>query len=957
MDTVTPDDLVIGIDLGTRFSCCGIWRNRRLEIISDEFGNRTMPSIVSFYKSIRLIGSDAITMKSVNPGNTIYDIKRIIGCKFTDEIITKYQNLLTYKLVSDQTEHNNILIELGDTPDEQTITGKKVFRPEEISAMILTKLKNNAQKYTNKIIKDAVITVPAYFNDAQRQATLDSANIAGLNVLRMINEPTAAALAYGMGSGMGSDNMSNMGDNSALGKNVIVYDLGAGTLDVCLLNIYNGTFQVLGVTGNTFLGGEDFDYRLVNHAIIEFKQKNNLTLSSNDISNLSYLKLKSSAENAKKILSTNDKAIIIVDDFHNGIKLYQTVTRDDFEKMCNDLFVLCIKCLHDVLESSELTRNDIDDVILVGGSTRIPKIQELLLDFFRNTRITKLNNTLNPDEVVAAGASIYGYILSHKEDPFSQNLVLLDVTPLSLGVETLQKQMTIVIPRNTPIPTRKTKTFSTDTDYQTSVTIRVFEGERKLTKDNHLIGTFQLSNFESAPRGFPIIKLTFSIDINGILHITAVEKKSDVQNSIDISSIWGSKGRLSREEIDLLIKEALQNDIQDTIYTKKVDYAYQIDDLCNNVLTNLKDDAFKLTPVDKKKVKLDIKNTLQWMTTQDIITTGLDEYKKILDKLNSVYGPLILKVNKEDDKFTGINAESIGTKIHDDDDSNSNNIDNKYESYSCQNNNDILNGKEELKKMKNNIMELCENISSMIHNPISKLSIEDTNILTDYIDSVLLWICATDANNINDYISKVNQINNFTGEIMSKYDTVFDSSKSLNSRDELELLCIGLHSSIKSNYFSMKETDIKLLTNIIEDAMQWLQFTPNVSNDECLLKLNQINDVCNQIYQKMSMIKDSVMLQSNEESINCNSVSDLPSDEERESNLTSNIIDEKINDIIKTIEFLEVESEDQTSVITDNTIDPIIDSTNNNIYLKVDINKLSQFNSDNSDNTLKMLKK
>jgi hypothetical protein len=379
--------------------------------------------------------------------------------------------------------------------------------------------------------------------------------------------------------------------------------------------------------------------------------------------------------------------------------------------------------------------------------------------------------------------------------------------------------------------------------------------------------------------------------------------------------------------------------------------------LCNNVLTNLKDDAFKLTPVDKKKVKLDIKNTLQWMTTQDIITTGLDEYKKILDKLNSVYGPLILKVNKEDDKFTGINAESIGTKIHDDDDSNSNNIDNKYESYSCQNNNDILNGKEELKKMKNNIMELCENISSMIHNPISKLSIEDTNILTDYIDSVLLWICATDANNINDYISKVNQINNFTGEIMSKYDTVFDSSKSLNSRDELELLCIGLHSSIKSNYFSMKETDIKLLTNIIEDAMQWLQFTPNVSNDECLLKLNQINDVCNQIYQKMSMIKDSVMLQSNEESINCNSVSDLPSDEERESNLTSNIIDEKINDIIKTIEFLEVESEDQTSVITDNTIDPIIDSTNNNIYLKVDINKLSQFNSDNSDNTLKMLKK
>jgi heat shock protein 1/8 len=913
------EQIIIGIDLGTRYSCCSIWRNKRLEIIPDEYGNRTVASAVSFYKSIRLIGSDALTMKTVDPKNCIYDVKRIIGCKYTDPLLDGSKKFLTYDIIDDETDHHNIMIQL-------TIAGKNLFRPEEISAMILSKLKNNAEKYLGVPITDAVITVPAYFNDSQRQATLDSAQIAGLNVMRMVNEPTAAALAYGMGNAQG---------------NIIVYDLGAGTLDVSLLNITNGTFQVLAVTGNTFLGGEDFDYRLVNFSIIEFK-KNHSISGEIEISKLSYMKLKASCENAKKILSTNEKAIIIVDDFHDGKKLYQIVTRDDFDRLCNDLFTLCIKCLHDVLESANMTRSSIDDLVLVGGSTRIPKIQQLLLDFFKcdsTSKVIQLNSSMNPDEVVAAGAAIYGYILSHKDDPFSENLVLLDITPLSLGVETLQRQMTTIIPRNTVIPTRKTKTFSTDTDNQTSVIIKVFEGERRLTKDNYLLGTFELSNFEAAPRGCPVIKLILQIDINGILHVTAVEKKSDAQNTININSIWGAKGRLSRDEIDALVKEAVANDTQDKIYSKKVEYAYQIDDLCQNVLTNLKSDSFKLTAVDKKKIKLDIKNTLQWMTSQDIIVTKLDEYKKILERLNSIYGPLILKVNKEEDKFEGMSDNSLGTKIHGDDDDKSTHS--TYQAVTIVPPSNELE-REELKKMKNNIMDLCESISNMIHNPVTLLTKDDMTILTDYIDSVLLWICATDTSNMNDYVAKVNEINRFTDEIMCKYDTIFDTKNTLSAADELELLCISLHSSIKSNYFSMKENDIKLLTHKIEECMLWVSGNVGITNEECVFKISEINYICNQIYQNMSLLKMTPTVVPSD----ANEIFD--SDDSDKSSPVSHMINENINDIVNRMpDLLDVESEDTETLV------PVVHT--NDVYLRVDFSKFVP-NVPIHDEDLRMLK-
>lgn len=601
---ISANDIVIGIDLGTRFSCVSVWRNKRFEIISDQFGNRTIPSVVSFFKSAKLVGYNALSMKEVRPANTIYDVKRIIGRRMDDPVIEKIQQLISYKIVDDQSEHHNVLIQLDNK--DISLTHKKNYRPEEICAHILLEIKKMATTYLRQEVTRAVITVPAYFNDAQRQATLDAAKIAGLEVLKMINEPTAAALAYGMGKKkwLKNTNCDNMVNNCNSQGNVIIYDLGAGTLDVSLMNISNGVFRTLAIVGNTHLGGEDIDYIIMNHAIIEFKKQNKIRELK--LSKLAKLKLKNSVENAKKILSTTDKAVICVDDFYNGKKLYQIITRNFFEMICNELFIMCMKPLKDVLDSADMSREDIDEVILVGGSTRIPKIQKLILDFFKDTNIKRLTCSLNPDEVVSAGASIYGYILTHQEDPFSENLVLLDITPLSLGVETLQKQMTVIIPRNTVIPTKKIKIFSTDTDDQDSVSIKIFEGERKLTKHNFHVGTFDLSGFEKGPRGYPTIKITFSVDINGILQVTAHEKKSDVQNSINITSTWGAKGRLSKNEIDNIILDAEKNDQTDTIYSLKIGMIHNIKTICNSILINLKDDSFSLTNADKKKMRTHI---------------------------------------------------------------------------------------------------------------------------------------------------------------------------------------------------------------------------------------------------------------------------------------------------------------------------------------------------------------
>jgi len=918
-ENIIDTEDVIGIDLGTRFSCVSVWRNKKCEIICDQFGNRTIPSVVSFYRSAKLVGYNALSMKDVNPANTIYDIKRIIGRKFTDPILEQVKKIISYDVIDDESKHHNILVKLDS--NDGTMTRKKEYRPEEICGYILIEIKNMAEAYLKKKVLKVVITVPAYFNDSQRQATLDAAKIAGLEVLKIINEPTAAALVYGLGKRFNNENQR--------GGNVIVYDFGAGTLDISLMNICNGSFKTLSYGANMHLGGEDIDYLMMDHVIRDFRMKHQLKEFS--ISKLAQVKLKNCAENAKKILSMCDKAVVCVDDFFNGLKLYYVFTREVFEMICNKFFVMCIKPLSDALESAGLQKNDIDEVILVGGSTRIPKVQKLILEFFKETKITKLICSLNPDEVVSTGAAIYGYLMTHQDDPFTENLVLLDITPLSLGVETLQKQMTIVIPRNTVIPTRKSKTFSTDTDDQSSVDIKVFEGERKQTKNNFHIGTFELSGFERGPRGFPTIKIVFHIDLNGILHVTATEKKSGVENSIIINSTWSAKGRLSKSDIDTIISEAKTNEDFDQMYTTKIGLIHNINSICNAIIFNLKDNAFNLTMADKKKIRMDIRQTLKWLNEKDFAEINMDELESRNTRLSKTYAPLIAQVNKKNQDFKDSNIATNIAEIHGDDENNLESFDkitipNDPSEYD----------REEIKALKQAITELGKNILSVINNPVSRFGEEDIVLVSDYIDSVNIWLYTTSAQTPIEFVAKINEVNKFTDDIMKKYDDkqIFHQNETFTCKDELQLTCLTLNTSIKSNYFSLKADDMDRLNKLITDTMIWLVTHQTETADVYQNKINEINDICNVIHHSMHKMK---VLE------NLDIVNDEPDSEEDDETPVitpeanpKNKINENIKDLLDRLpDELIHNHKKKKPKIHEST------ETNSDLMLKIDLSKLN----------------
>uniref|UniRef100_A0A6C0CBK0 Uncharacterized protein n=1 Tax=viral metagenome TaxID=1070528 RepID=A0A6C0CBK0_9ZZZZ len=850
---------VLGIDLGTRFSCISVWRNKKFEIITDNFGNRTIPSVVSFYRSAKLVGHNALSLKEVSPANTIYDVKRIIGRRFTDPVIEQTQSLVSYEIIDDQSSHHNVQVQLDKS--DITLSQKMIYRPEEICSYILTFIKNTAADYLKLDAKTknnlkAVITVPAYFNDSQRQATLDAAKIAGLEIIKVINEPTAAALAYGLGN--------RTWKNNANGGNIIMYDFGAGTLDVSLINVKNGVFRTLAVGGNTHLGGEDIDYVVMNHLMFEFKKQHKIRELR--ISKLSQIKLKNAVENGKKILSSTDKTVICIDDFYNGHKLYHILTRNTLETVCNDLFIMCMKPLDDVLKSAELTKNDIDDIVMVGGSTRIPKIQSLILNFFSGTSITSVTTSMNPDEVVSAGASIYGYIMTHQEDPFSENLVLLDIIPLSLGVETLKKRMTVIIPRNTVIPTKKIKTFSTDEDDQDEVTIKIFEGERRLTKNNFHVGTFDLCGFKKAPRGHPVIKITFQVDINGILHVTANEKKSGVQNSIQITSTWGAKGRLSKNDIENLIEDAEKNEQIDMMYSTKIGLIDEIQSLCNSVACNVADVSFNLTRTDKKKIKMDTSNHLKWLAETKFEDLLIDELEKRLSRLKNLYSPLMAHSDKNKDQFTEKNIESNVAEIHGDDDDNEGLQ--QYEKITIPDDPSQFD-KEEIKALKKTIFDLGKNIVSVINNPVSKFREEDIVMMSDYISSVNIWLYTTSAQTSIEFVAKINEINKTTEEMMAKYESsqdMFEKNENFTVRDELQLTCLTLNMSIRNNYFSLGSSNTDKLTQLINDTMIWTISHQNESPEVYKSKLDLINEMCNNLHHGMSKIKDLPVEESSEES-------------------------------------------------------------------------------------------